>query len=716
MRRILSAASLLIIFIISPVVHAQSWVNQADMKLKRSESSAVEYNGELYVFNGFSRGLFVGNSVEKYNPNTKKWTLLGNTSVANGTAVTHTGTVRVGADVWLLGGRVGAHPGRVTSDVWIYNINSKQWRKGPKLPRPMAGGGAALVNNKIYMFGGVDAQAKCDVNFHYAYNLNSPNAGWKDLTASAGMPLARNHFSTVVLNNLIYAIGGQNGHDGCPGIAGGNVPFVHAYNPANNSWKRLANLPAAESHSEPSTFVHNGFIYMVGGAGAGNKVIRYDRIKNNWTQVATLPQKLLAPVARVYNGKLIVGGGGAPKTSLSIPTVRSLTSGVFNDKLGGGQSPVVSEPEPEPAAEPAPAPNPEPTPQPEPQPSAAPPPEPTPEPEPEPVQNVPASASPQTSNTGPITVNGNVLSWPDNGWYQVQTMGDFREVCAGGRSCEVPSGSYLVINHSNGERVRDVQVGQTQLNSEASNSESSNTSSNEGSPISVNGQVISWPDNGWYQVQDENDNHAEVCAGTRSCLVQDGVYTVINHTSDTRYEGIVIGDISFAQKLASFENRIDHAAGAAFVQVNQQYSTGSLSDELAQCLPNTYDGQASALIMACDSQINISNTDISVTHYEYSGSGGYCLDAVENAVAENCTLSSAQMILNNVSIGYRSLAAELSNESTGQLVLSVVEMVADADTNNVDCMVQLHADDSWTLGLGSDFNRCNALMDQLVSE
>ena len=49
--------------------------------------------------------------------------------------------------------------------------------------------------------------------------------------------------------------------------------------------------------------------------------------------------------------------------------------------------------------------------------------------------------------------------------------------------------------------------------------------------------VISWPDDGWYQVQDEL-TYAEICGGTRSCVVQPGSYTVINHTTGTRWKGI----------------------------------------------------------------------------------------------------------------------------------------------------------------------------------
>jgi len=78
---------------------------------------------------------------------------------------------------------------------------------------PSAAGGAALVNNKIHLIGGLDPNASCDVPNHFIYDIGSPAAGWQDVTATAGMPVPRNHFSTAVVNGTIYVMGGQFGHE-----------------------------------------------------------------------------------------------------------------------------------------------------------------------------------------------------------------------------------------------------------------------------------------------------------------------------------------------------------------------------------------------------------------------------------------------------------------------------------------------------------------------
>ena len=58
--------------------------------------------------------------------------------------------------------------------------------------------------------------------------------------------------------------------------------------------------------------------------------------------------------------------------------------------------------------------------------------------------------------------------------------------------------------------------------------------------IIVNGQTISWPNDGWYQVQNRN-SYVTLCEGTRDCTVENGTYIVINHTTKERWEGIVVG-------------------------------------------------------------------------------------------------------------------------------------------------------------------------------
>lgn len=162
--------------------------------------------------------------------------------------------------------------------LYLHNLQLR----GPDLPTPGAAGGAALVDNKVHWFGGIDAAANCDVGRHLVHDLRSPASGWKDITAKAGMPSPRNHFSTAVVDGIIYAMGGQYGHDNCPGKNTQDTPLVHAFDPNNNSWSRKADMPNKNSHSEPGTFVYKGDIYTVGGENTKDKVWQYNPRTDSW--------------------------------------------------------------------------------------------------------------------------------------------------------------------------------------------------------------------------------------------------------------------------------------------------------------------------------------------------------------------------------------------------------------------------------------------------
>ena len=333
----------LLLLLLLVCTQSVAWTQHGNINHPRFEASVVLYENDLYVFNGFGPMVKIENTVEKYHSPSRDWSVISNTSVSSGNAVTHNGVVLIDSKVWIIGGRIGDHPGVVTDSVWIYDLTNDTWTQGPSLPTPSGGGGAAVVNNRIHVFGGFDTKAQCDVNHHFVYDLTDTSAGWQDLTDSAPMPTPRNHFATAVVNDEIYAIGGQFGHHGCGG-GNLNTSLVHKFNPADGQWTKVAGLPSVQSHAEASTFEYNGLIYTVGGQANGNKVLTYDPETDEWQQILTLPKALLAPVARIINGELIVAGGGAPDVGNVTATVYSIPI-ASDDEETDDQEPEDNTPE-----------------------------------------------------------------------------------------------------------------------------------------------------------------------------------------------------------------------------------------------------------------------------------------------------------------------------------------------------------------------------------
>ena len=150
-------------------------------------------------------------------------------------------------------------------------------------------------------------------------------------------------------------------------------------------------------------------------------------------------------------------------------------------------------------------------------------------------------------------VTGNTISWPDDGWYQVQDA-SYNEVCGGGLQCEVPDGSYTVINHSNDMRWDGIVV--------PANVAAVVSGGAQPSAVTVNGTTISWPDDGWYQVQSAT-TFQSVCEGGSSCQVGAGTYTVINHSTGVRFENIVVG-LSAVADSGNTESASDSSGDSRF--------------------------------------------------------------------------------------------------------------------------------------------------------
>ena len=415
-------------------IPGEVWSQRSPATFARSEGNLVVHNGGVFHFNGFNPQLGVQNTVERFDIADGSWSTVAETNDSPGfpTAVTHNGLIVNNGEAWLLGGRIGRHPGRVTDSVVIFDLNTFSWRDGPQLPAPFAGGGAALIDNHIHLFGGLDDKARCDVNVHWVYDLNDPASGWQDITNTAPVPLPRNHFATAVLDDRIYIIGGQHGHDNCASLTQQRMQtkFVHVYDPASNQWDRLADLPWVQSHAEPSTFVHNGLIWSLGGVRNADRVLSYDPDTDEWLwhNSIDLPQPLLAPGARIFNNnQLFVFGGGAPSTRA--PINETIVATV--PALAGMNEPIfvpAPEPEPEPEPEPAPEPEPEPAPAPAPEPE----PIPAPEPAPEPTTDTGNTSEPNNAPHECIDPDGD--GW---GWNGVESC----RIEEGGSSDNVPPGN-----------------------------------------------------------------------------------------------------------------------------------------------------------------------------------------------------------------------------------------------------------------------------------
>lgn len=123
-------------------------------------------------------------------------------------------------------------------------------------------------------------------------------------TTRATGPSARSGGGMASVGGYIYVCGGW-----------GAAAFsdVWRYDPAANSWKQMASMPAARGDGVGCT-VHDGKIYVMGGRGPGtndyfSSVFCYDPASNSWSTLQSMPVALRFPVAVSIGAYIYVSGG-----------------------------------------------------------------------------------------------------------------------------------------------------------------------------------------------------------------------------------------------------------------------------------------------------------------------------------------------------------------------------------------------------------------------
>ncbi|MGH1365367.1 MAG: T9SS type A sorting domain-containing protein [Calditrichia bacterium] len=204
----------------------------------------------------------------------------------------------------------------------------------PNLPVALGAGTAEVWNDSIYYFGGAE-----DFNGSLA-SLNVYKFDGVSWTLHDTIPDAAVwDMESVVLGDDVYLMSGWPGGSellrkyhlptgtwtylspspnfrpwGCTAEVVDSLiylfhpfGFVYQYNPATDNWQDKSNNSTTATFGLSST-VYQDEIYLVGYNDS--TLQRYSPSQDNWTPLATMPQKLLSGVIAVLNNRIYYVGGG----------------------------------------------------------------------------------------------------------------------------------------------------------------------------------------------------------------------------------------------------------------------------------------------------------------------------------------------------------------------------------------------------------------------
>ena len=182
-----------------------------------------------------------------------------------------------------------------------YNPATKTWTDLPSLPEPRSSLDAAVLGDRVFVFGGWQMKGESDDNqWHetaWSLNLTDHSATWKPI---ATPPFQRRAISVAAHKGKLFVLGGMQ-------AVGGPTTRVDVYDPSTDSWTLGPAIPGSGmSGFGSSAFECNGDLYLSTMDGF---VHRLNNDGDAWTTIAKSdPARFFHRMLPQGSEMLMIGG------------------------------------------------------------------------------------------------------------------------------------------------------------------------------------------------------------------------------------------------------------------------------------------------------------------------------------------------------------------------------------------------------------------------
>ncbi|EDW43756.1 leucine-zipper-like transcriptional regulator 1 homolog [Drosophila sechellia] len=277
---------------------------------KRSKHTVVAYKDAMFVFGG-DNGKNMLNDLIRFGVKDKSW----GRACATGTPPApryHHSAVVAGSSMFIFGGYTGDIHSNSNltnkNDLFEYKFQSAmwvEWKFSGRQPVPRSAHGAAVYDNKMWIYAGYDGNAR--LNDMWTLNLTDENQ-WEEVDQLGDRPPTCCNFPVAVARDAMYVFSGQSG------LQITNSLFEFHFK--TRTWRRISNEPvlrgatsAPPSRRYGHTMVHHDrFLYVFGGSADStlpNDLHCYDLDSQVWSVI--LPeQNSDVPSGRVFHASAVI--------------------------------------------------------------------------------------------------------------------------------------------------------------------------------------------------------------------------------------------------------------------------------------------------------------------------------------------------------------------------------------------------------------------------
>jgi N-acetylneuraminic acid mutarotase len=303
--------------------HGQ-WQSRAPMPIFRAEIASTTLDGKIYVVGGLAGKSTMMSEIsaafEAYDAASDSWQALAPLPKA----LHHIALAAIDEHIYLTGGYDSLNLVSTIRSAWAYDVKADTWTAIADLPAPRAAHTMAAIDGKLYLVGGITAQSTALWSYDPAAD--------KWITKLAPMPTEREHLASVVLDDKLYVLGGEEPNkDGSGNETYVRLATLEVYDPATDTWAALHDMPTPRSSITAG--VLNGLIHVVGGENVEKNCVYaqhevYDPAKDSWVQYPVLATPRHGPISGVIDGSWYVIGGATIPAYMTIMSL-SATSEVF---------------------------------------------------------------------------------------------------------------------------------------------------------------------------------------------------------------------------------------------------------------------------------------------------------------------------------------------------------------------------------------------------
>jgi len=293
------------------------------MPIVRSHFGTAVYDGKIYVFGGGGEGFKSLNLVHVYDPLVDRWFRV------TPMPTTRSGVVAVALKdrIYVMGGGFKRPDGTFNflTTVEIYNPTTDSWEKGPDLLMRHDAPTAAVLNEKIYLFGGHHPEARggplTDPATGFAEKLDLLEGAWE---AIRPMPTPRFSLACVIHGQKILAMGGGAFRAG----AFRNYDLVEVYDPAKQDWRNEDSFRLPWPSAGLGGCVLDDKVCVFGGndgKAIQKRAAYYDITQDRWFDLPAMNEPRAAMGVAVLGDSIFVLGGRGADGRLPVDTVEAFS-------------------------------------------------------------------------------------------------------------------------------------------------------------------------------------------------------------------------------------------------------------------------------------------------------------------------------------------------------------------------------------------------------